>query len=644
MDDQFDWQFDESKDERPSSHSFRRSLSPLRNFEITAAFITIFIVGGWAFLHRREERYTQMLVEAAQSTLDMMSAAVLDGDGEIFFALQEPGPEMFAAQLTASTLDFFRARPTISNIEQSGTLLHANTVWEENGQAYQRVLFFSHEGNRIQQTASDPVYWGAEKQLKTSWGQLAYLERDELWAGEIANFAADEIKNLCSASCQERKLPLTLKIGSGYVPTAEPGHIQLSSPRLLGLDEAGRPSDRFWQLLEQYLTDYLTPTTIRFAVPSDPFCDVEPCYFQRIDYEAAAEIFMAENPDIQVELVTIESLPPQPQELLAYDGAAFTPTIEMIAAGRVVDLTPFMQSDPDFDHADFYEQIWQGAVWQEHLWMMPQAARIPLIYYHRSAFQSIEQEEPLIGWTWSEMEEDAANLVGAQILTGDLLTWGLLDQSFNILYAFAFHNQNQCPVFESRPCPLSLQDEDIAAALDWYIRLTGEEKVIPDASVLPREKRERLLINSLFKTAIWVDEPLYYEHRTAMFPMGIVPFPGSDQFDSNTPLWVMGSFISQDSERPLATWQWLKFLSSWPPMAHYRLVPARSSVSQETNFWTRLPRELTEPMRAAFPFARPVHLDERAIFSWPTIRAVVQGELTPQQAAQEGQKFSWFRE
>ncbi|MFN2118302.1 MAG: hypothetical protein ACK2U0_22115, partial [Candidatus Promineifilaceae bacterium] len=93
-----------------------------------------------------------------------------------------------------------------------------------------------------------------------------------------------------------------------------------------------------------------------------------------------------------------------------------------------------------------------------------------------------------------------------------------------------------------------------------------------------------------------------------------------------------------------ATWQWLKFLSSWPPMPHYRLVPARSSVSQETNFWTRLPRELTEPMRAAFPFARPVHLDERAIFSWPTIRAVVQGELTPQQAAQEGQKFSWFRE
>jgi ABC-type glycerol-3-phosphate transport system substrate-binding protein len=644
MDDQFDWQFDESKDERPSSGYSRRSLNTVRNFWFTATLITIIIVGCWAFLRRRQESNTQALIEAAQSTLDLMYAAMLDGDGEVFYAIQEPGSEVLAAQLTPHNLNFYRAKPKITNVDQAGDLLHANALWQESGQVYQRILFFSQKGVGLQQIASDPDYWGEEKLIKLPWGQLHYQERDRVWVNEIARSVTAEIEELCPASCQEIKLPLILAIRPGFFPTAEPGHIYVPSPRLLGLDESGQPSDRFWQVMEQRLRDYLTPATIQFAVPPDPLCEVKPCSFQRIDYEAAAEAFMAENPEIQIKLVSLDLLPPQPEMLLAYDGAAFPPSIEMIAGGQIVDLTPYMESDPDFDRSEFYEQIWQGAIWQDRLWMMPQAALMPLMYYHRGAYQFIEREEPVIGWTWTEMQEDVTKLVGAKIVTGNALTWGILDQTFNILYAFAFNNQSQCAGFERHPCPLPLNDGDIAAALDWYVELTIEEKVMVDPSALPVEDREHLLINSLFKTAIWVDEPLYYEHRTGMFPMGVLPFPGSDRFDSNTPLWVMGSFISQQSERPLATWQWLKFLSSWPPMPHYRLIPARSSVSQNTNYWTRLPRELAEPMRAAFPFARPVRLDERPVFNWPAIRAVVEGELTPEQAAQEGRRFVWFRE
>jgi hypothetical protein len=47
-------------------------------------------------------------------------------------------------------------------------------------------------------------------------------------------------------------------------------------------------------------------------------------------------------------------------------------------------------------------------------------------------------------------------------------------------------------------------------------------------------------------------------------------------------------------------------------------------------------------MRAAFPFSRAVRLQEQAIFSWPAIRAVMEGKLTAQQAAQQGRDFAWF--
>jgi hypothetical protein len=38
-----------------------------------------------------------------------------------------------------------------------------------------------------------------------------------------------------------------------------------------------------------------------------------------------------------------------------------------------------------------------------------------------------------------------------------------------------------------------------------------------------------------------------------------------------------------------------------------------------------------------------VRLDERPVFNWPAIRAVMEGKLTPQQAAQQGRDFAWFK-
>ena len=399
----------------------------------------------------------------------------------------------------------------------------------------------------------------------------------------------------------------------------------------MGLDEAGQPSDRFWQTLEQYLEDYLTPATIRFAVPPDHkqvydldnLRSVDPEKLQRFEYEAAAAAFMAERPHIRIELLPMESMPQSPQELAYIDGAAFVPTIEMIAGGQVRDLTPYMLSDPDFDRDDFYQQIWQGATWEERLWIMPQAAQMPLMFYHRDAYQDLGLDQPLIGWTWSEMRDDAARLPAAEIVTGDTLEWGYLDQTFNTLFSYALNNQSQCEALEKRPCPLPLSDDDIAAALEWTLHLAKEVEIMPDLSLMAADKRRRLLSNSCFKTAIWVDEAIYYEHRTLMFPMGVLPFPGSERFESSTPLWVTGSFISQQSERPLATWQWLKFLSEWPPMPRYRLIPARPSVGQAANYWSGLPRALAEPMRSTFMALRvyrPSRALGRAGCPWLTAR------------------------
>jgi hypothetical protein len=141
---------------------------------------------------------------------------------------------------------------------------------------------------------------------------------------------------------------------------------------------------------------------------------------------------------------------------------------------------------------------------------------------------------------------------------------------------------------------------------------------------------------------IWVDEPTDFEFRYLLKPLGIVPFPGSDRFDGITPLHVQGHLISQGAERPLAVWQWLQFLSYQPLSPKARFIPARPSVAEETLFWRILPRDLGNAMRTAFPFARPVTMDEKQYFTWEQIEAVLKDDISPETAVYIKPRLIWF--
>jgi hypothetical protein len=164
----------------------------------------------------------------------------------------------------------------------------------------------------------------------------------------------------------------------------------------------------------------------------------------------------------------------------------------------------------------------------------------------------------------------------------------------------------------------------VEAALAWYGRLVSTGQMPPVAGLTLAE-RSHLIVNwQSFqrRAAIWVDEPVNYEHYLLAGGIGVVPFPGSSRFDGITPLWVHGGFISQQSPNPRAVWEWLSFLSRRPLNATLRYVPARPSLAAETYFWEILPRPLSNAMRIAFPFARPVLISEKGLIGEEALSAV----------------------
>jgi ABC-type glycerol-3-phosphate transport system substrate-binding protein len=626
MKSQFDWHVGEVEEE--AEEQIRDShpgwWSGSFWFLVAAAFITSFLVIGWRVGQAQLANSEGRLTKRAQTILDLEHEAFLNGDGDLFFSVQTNDPAWLAAQLLPENQAANWAGLEVTRARSHGDFVWANVAWDAGDENWQRVAFFEWQNNQLVHVPGDSAYWGERQQSQRSWGTLVYHDVDNTWAAGIATFVTDLVDRYCADGCPTGKRPFTLVIASDYAKTAAPNEIRIPSPRLIALKDDGRPALLFWQLLQRKIKAHFTPAAIRFAVPPPDVRDGTVL----TNYAKLASDFMADHPDITIEVVRLDELPDDLGTLAeVYDGVAIPPTESMLAAGLVHDLTDFINTDPDFDGADFYEQVWQGAGWRGRTWFMPQAASMRVIFYDKEAYRWADLAEPSLRWTWEEMGRDVARIVSAQPENG-ALNWGFLDIDLDSFLSYAYNWNNQCLETATVRCQNPLRTENVAAAIEWYRQLSGQPGGMPDLTGQTLFDRQFVQTNwqtTYREAAIWVDRAANYEHQLLLANLGVVPFPGSDRFDGITPLWVQGNFISQLSDRPLAVWQWLKFLSYQRPSP--RLIPARPSVADAVEYWRILPRPLGNVMRTAFPFARPVTIEERAFLSWQQVSTMMDQDL-----------------
>lgn len=616
------WRIGEDESQEPDPPEPQRPfLGPLLFLLLTAVLVGG-VLSAWYAGQRQIERSEADLRRQVQTVLDLQQRAVQRGDGDLFFSVVADDPAFRAAQLLPANVDPHRAGLTVTRAWLRDGIVQANLRWTANGKTYQRIAFYRLRSADLRQIPTTPDYWGDSIVRQTAWGRLEISEVDAAWATDIAAFVRREKARLCDTDCPERAL--TVAVRPDFGTTAVPHTVYVPSPRLLGLDETGAPSDRFWDALRRELAAQTAPVTIRFALPPKL-----PVGIHLVEYEQAAADFMARHPAITIELVELDALPTDPAQLAGFDGAAFPPTVDLIAAGAVRDLTDFAATDLDFDHVDFYGQIWQGTQWRDRMWLVPQAAEMQLLFYDRDAYAAAGLMAPSLRWTWAEMEADLAALDETlPFEERPFPTYRFYDVSSDILYAHTLGHGGLTPT-------------NVAQSLQWYADMARHPRLMPDVTTFSDAERE--LYRFRWWAPLWVDRLVYYEHwQQIVGNLGVVPFPGSAQFDGVTPLHLYGGFITADSAHPRAVWQWLAFLSYQPTAPRYRLIPARPSVAQATGYWSTLPRPLSEPLRVAFPFAQAVTLTPHPAFGWEAVTAVVANQRTPSQAAQQSADLPWF--
>jgi ABC-type glycerol-3-phosphate transport system substrate-binding protein len=628
----FEWTFTEDEMEPETTSASGRVRGPFW-FMTTAVFLVLILLAGWIIGQRRLAQAEAELAEQVTVALNELRTAQANADFDRFMALLDRDPGWRAGQLSPHWQKWYNHDLTVTRAQPHGSFIQANVVWTENGRIHHRLLFFREERGLPRLSAPDPTYWGMIQQQTYDWGTLHYGQIDEAWADATADFVAGALIQFCPDPCPD----LDIHLQPNWQETAVPHTIHIPSPRLVALDEQGQPAAFFWELLENRLADRLAPTTIRFAVPETAV---------PMDYERIAADFNAQQPRIQVEIIRLPNLQspsPNPQ----FDAIAQTPTLDRLQAGQVYDLTPFVVSDPAFDTLDYYAQLWAGVWWRERVWMLPQAAQMRLLFYDKAAYAAQEISEPLSLWTWDELMADLNQLAHDG-------QWGLLDPGPDLLLSYAYDQagcngrfapqltaddcrrpMSACDVLITRGllsqigqagCAQPLSAADVSAAWNWYLDLLTQPGLLVTPLDTPDWDREAILNNwqsAQRQAAIWVDEPVNYEHRLLLDPLGVAGFPGSNLFEGVTPLWVMGSYISGESKRPYATWQWLTYLDQQPPNRPRRLIPARPSIAHSSGYWDNLPPSLGRIMRMAFPFAQPVHFEERELFSKEEITAVL---------------------
>jgi multiple sugar transport system substrate-binding protein len=292
---------------------------------------------------------------------------------------------------------------------------------------------------------------------------------------------------------------------------------------------------------------------------------------------------------------------------------------ELSAPGLFRSLTPFIESDPAFDPADFYPGMLGSFHWGDDTWALPVYGYPFLIGYDRDAFDEADLPYPRAGWT----QEDFG--LAAQQLTqrdGDeILRYGYVDCS-EWPVARAFVEGQAGPLVDIRTTPPSprLNAPDVTRAVSWYADLALQDGAMPggadlDAMRLSGEPDSRGACMRLIRegrVAMWADASRVQDVQPPGRNQGIVPFPTAEH--PANPWFLYSYAMSRGTRSPQESWLWLYFVARQNGQAQgdinpFGFVPASRPFAGSSDFWSAWDAEVQDAMRGAMAHAWAVRLD-----------------------------------
>ncbi len=226
---------------------------------------------------------------------------------------------------------------------------------------------------------------------------------------------------------------------------------------------------------------------------------------EKAAYERLVAEFARRTPQVHVTLVHIPGQGDY-RKRLGIDFAAGTPADVILlnyrryaafaAKGALEPLGPYLARSAVIKEADFYAQAIEPFRWQGALTCIPQNLSSLVVYYNKSLFERAGVPWPTDDWTWDDF------LRAARALTRDAPGGGPRPQhglgtevSIFRLAPFVWQNGGELVDHPLAPTRLALDTPRAREAVQWFVDLQTQHRVVPDAVEEKGESSESRFLN-----------------------------------------------------------------------------------------------------------------------------------------------------
>lgn len=390
-----------------------------------------------------------------------------------------------------------------------------------------------------------------------------------------------------------------------------------------------------------------TQTTAVAHVPVEQVTISFACWdYSLAVYEELAQEFQQSNPGIEVQFVSIDEVldtvpdyEKQPEEVwkrlaAAADTMDYQVSKSITRQGLVRDLTPFIESDRNFQPEDFHPNALQSLQWDEGTWGLPVGLDLNLIFYNKDIFDAAGVAYPHIGWNRDDFLEKALALTTLE--GGTTTQYGFVDQWGIGLAVFVFGDTAPLVDHTVEP-PMPLLDRPaVEEVVRWYTDLALTYGVMPNVTEVNQEDLSALISDG--RVAMWNTFSASRRYREKSFNLGIAPIPADGA--GNTLMTIFSLQMSAGTALPRESWRWLDFLSRQLSPRCDDCLPARHSVAEEINYWKRLDEEAAEVYRHSLEHAYYINIAMEEVGGPLTAAsdAILQGKQPVEEALEVAQQ------
>jgi multiple sugar transport system substrate-binding protein len=273
---------------------------------------------------------------------------------------------------------------------------------------------------------------------------------------------------------------------------------------------------------------------------------------------------------------------------------------------NIRDLQPFVAQDGSFDLDDFYPGAVELFSAGGSLWAAPAGMDMLVMFYNRDLFDRYGVPYPEIGWTWDDFLALALALRDP-----DAAIYGYAPSEDN-MDALVFVAQHGGRLFDTEQGLATFDEPLNVEALEWYSELINRHNVAPspqqaygDFGVGSRDPYIGVISGQV---GMWIGAfsdqggDVYAQWN---FNWGIATLPRDQQQAAQS--WGWGYAMTQQTQHPEESWQWISFLSQRMPD---RLIPVRRSQAESDEFQQRMGANASAVARASLESATLMSIQE----------------------------------